>query len=152
MNDLLIRPMDAQTVAQVAALEQICFTRPWSLADLEYELRNPLAVYFTAQIGGVVAGYAGMHCILGEGHITNLAVGPQHRRRGLARTLLETLLTHARQRKLCLLTLEVRASNTAAIALYAGLGFLPAGLRKGYYDRPREDAVIMTLEFGDCAR
>ena len=143
-----IQPMDENSVAQVAALEQVCFARPWSLAALESELCNPIAVYFAAMRGEEVAGYAGMHNILGEGHITNLAVSPALRRRGIARALLDTLVACAREHGLCLLTLEVRASNTAAIALYGGLGFAPAGLRKGYYDSPREDAVIMTLEIG----
>ena len=145
MSDIVIRPMDNQTVAQVAGLEQICFSRPWSLSALEDELSNPLAAYFVALSGEVVVGYAGMHCILWEGHITNLGVSPALRRRGIARALLDALLTRARLQKLCLLTLEVRASNEAAIALYGGLGFVPVGLRRGYYDRPREDAVIMTL-------
>lgn len=148
MSELQIRQMGIDTVAQVAALEQICFSRPWSLAALEGELHNPLAVYFVALSGGEVVGYAGMHCILGEGHITNLAVAPALRRRGVARNLLDALLAHAHRQSLVLLTLEVRASNIAAIALYGGLGFVPAGLRKAYYDSPREDALIMTLEFG----
>ena len=147
MSCTLIRPVDEDTVAQVAGLEQICFARPWSLAALESELRNPMAVYFTAVRGEEVAGYAGMHCILGEGHITNLAVSPYMRRRGVARALLDALLTHAHEQKLVFITLEVRVSNAAAIALYGGVGFVPSGLRKGYYDSPREDALIMTLEF-----
>ena len=116
---------------------------------MRQELRNPMAVYFTAQSGGDVVGYAGMHCICGEGHITNLAVAPGHRRAGVARALLDALLAHAHAHRLALLTLEVRASNKAALALYGGLGFAQAGLRHGYYDAPREDALIMTLEFGD---
>ncbi|MCL2857648.1 MAG: ribosomal protein S18-alanine N-acetyltransferase [Oscillospiraceae bacterium] len=149
MKGMLIRPMDTDSVAGVAALEQICFTRPWSLSSLEEELRNPLAVYFTALREGEVVGYAGMHRIFGEGHITNLGVSPTHRRQGVAIALLKTLLAHANERELALLTLEVRTSNAAAIALYGGLGFAPVGLRKGYYDAPKEDALIMTLKFGD---
>ena len=146
MRGLLICPMDAQTATQVAALEQICFARPWSLAALEGELRNPLAIYLVALEEGKVVGYAGMHCILGEGYITNLATAPNARRKGVARALLEALLVHAHEQVLTLLTLEVRPSNAAAAALYGGLGFAVAGRRKGYYDGPREDALIMTLE------
>ena len=144
MSGLLIRRMDEETVAQVAALEQICFARPWSLAAFESELRNPLAVYFVALDRGEVAGYAGMHSILGEGYITNIAVNPACRRSGIARALLDALITFARLHSLTLLTLEVRASNAAAITLYEGAGFLAVGRRKGYYDVPKEDAVIMT--------
>ena len=150
MDNIEIRPMDWESVAQVAALEQICFASPWSLAALESELRNPLAVYFVALDRGEVAGYAGMHNICGEGHITNLAVSPALRRRGVARILLDAMIAFAREHELALLTLEVRASNAAAIALYGGCGFVQVGLRSGYYDTPREDALIMTLEFGDA--
>ena len=145
MSGLLIRRMDEESVAQVAALEQICFAHPWSLAAFESELHNPLAVYFVALAGEDVAGYAGMHNILGEGHITNIAVNPKRRRSGIARALLDTLIDFARLHNLTLLTLEVRASNAAAIALYEGAGFAEVGRRIAYYDAPREDALIMTL-------
>ena len=138
--------MDSQSVVQVAALEQICFAVPWSLAALESELRNPLAIYFVGLERGEVAGYAGMHGICGEGHITNIAVAPDMRRRGVARALLDALLAHAHEHEFTLLTLEVRASNAAAVALYEAAGFYVAGRRKQYYDNPREDALIMTCD------
>ena len=147
MSELLIRRMDSESVTQVAALEQICFARSWSLAAFESELRNPLAVYFVALAGGEVVGYAGMHNILGEGHITNIAVSAAKRRSGIARALLGALIDFARLHGLTLLTLEVRASNAAAIALYEGAGFAAVGRRKAYYDNPREDAIIMTRDF-----
>ena len=149
MNPLQILPMDEQSIPQVHELEEICFASPWSKRSLRQMLNDPLAVCYTAQSGGEVVGYIGMHCIFGEGHILNLAVAPTHRRRGIANILLETLLTYARKHDFTLLTLEVRASNMAAIALYWGLGFISVGLRRGYYDTPREDALIMTLEIGE---
>ena len=147
-GDIVIRPMDCQSIHQVAEIEKACFAEPWSLSSLLSELLNPHAVYLTAMRGQTVLGYLGMHHILDEGHITNLAVDPACRRQGVARILLTALIAHARERNFVFLTLEVRASNQAAIALYGGLGFTRAGLRKGYYKKPAEDAVIMTLDMG----
>ena len=150
-GDLAIRRMDDQTVHQVAELEKACFDDPWSLGSLLGELANPSAVYLTAMRGQTVLGYLGMHHILDEGHITNLAVGPAYRREGVARMLLLELIAYARERNFAFLTLEVRASNQAAATLYSGLGFVQAGLRKGYYRKPAEDALIMTLYMGGGA-
>jgi len=140
--------MDFQNVNQVAELEKVCFSQPWSLDSLLGELLNPNAVYLTAMRGEIVLGYLGMHQIIDEGYINNLAVAPGYRRQGIANTLLRELINHAREQRLAFLTLEVRASNKEAIALYGGLGFAPAGLRKNYYTIPAEDAVIMTLNMG----
>ena len=145
-GDVVIRPMDLENVHQVAELEKECFADPWSLSSLLGEILNPNAVYLTAMRGQAVLGYLGMHQILDEGHITNLAVAPACRRDGLGRMLLIELIAYARERDFAFLTLEVRASNEAAIALYRGLGFEQAGLRRGYYKHPAEDAVIMTLD------
>jgi len=142
---IVIKNMDRITVFQVAELEKACFADPWSLNSLLVELLNPNAVYLTAMKERTLLGYVGMHHIIDEGHITNLAVSPAHRREGIGKLLLKTLISRARNSKTALLTLEARASNTAAIALYGGFGFFPAGLRRGYYNNPVEDALIMTL-------
>ena len=141
---IAIRPMDADATVQIAELEKRCFADPWSFASLLYELENPSAVYLSAVMEETVLGYVGMHHIVDEGHITNLAVDPAHRRRGIGALLLRALIAKAREREMTLLTLEVRASNRAAIALYGGFGFVPEGLRARYYRNPTEDAVIMT--------
>ena len=145
-GEVVIRRMDLQSVNQAAELEKACFADPWSLNSLLSELLNPNAVYLTAMRGQTVLGYVGVHHILDEGHITNLAVDPACRREGVARTLLTELIAYARAENFAFLTLEVRASNQAAIALYGGLGFARAGLRLRYYKHPVEDAVIMTLD------
>jgi ribosomal-protein-alanine N-acetyltransferase len=88
-----------------------------------------------------------MHHIVDQGHITNLAVSPDCRRRCVARMLMQELICYCRERSVLLLTLEVRASNMAALALYGSLGFVRAGLRKGYYTHPKDDALLLTLYF-----
>jgi len=137
--------MTPENVEAVAALEKECFSSPWSLDSMVKELSNPIAVYYTAFENGLLAGYIGMHYIIDEGYINNVAVRESHRRRGVATLLLKTLLDCGREKNLCALTLEARASNQAAIALYKRFGFRQAGLRKAYYTLPTEDALLMTL-------
>lgn len=139
-----IAPMTIETVEAVEALERECFPRPWSLASLTGELGNPMAVFRTAGVDGVIAGYVGMHHILDEGHLTNIAVSGRFRRQGIASALMAYLLDYAAEHDLRMVTLEARRSNAAAVALYEGLGFERTGCRAGYYDAPAEDALIMT--------
>lgn len=114
---------------------------------LEEELFNPQASFLVAEgENGQVLGYAGLQVVLDEGYIANIAVAPQWRRQGLAGELLEVYCRFA-QAHLAFLTLEVRASNEAAIALYVKHGFAQAGFRKNYYQDPKEDALIMTRTF-----
>lgn len=134
-------PADAQ---QMAALDKICFTVPWSLESFEQELTvNDKAIYIVAEIDGQLAGYAGMWQILDEGHITNVAVSPEHRRQGIAAAVLNTLIVEGGRRGIRAFTLEVRASNVAAQELYRGFGFQSAGIRPGYYEDNKEAALIM---------
>lgn len=140
-------PMTADHLDEIAELERICFPDPWSRNMLAEELDNALSAFLVALDGeGRVAGYAGLQVILDEGTITNIAVRPEYRRRGVAHQLLEVFLNFARGSRLAFLTLEVRASNYGAIALYGELGFRSVGRRKNYYEHPREDAIIMTKE------
>lgn len=134
-------PADAQ---QMAALDKICFTVPWSLESFEQELTvNDKAIYIVAEIDGQLAGYAGMWQILDEGHITNVAVSPEHRRQGIAAAVLTELIAEGSRRGIRAFTLEVRASNVAAQELYRGFGFQTAGIRPGYYEDNKEAALIM---------
>lgn len=142
-----ILPMTADHLDAVAALERICFSDPWSRQLLASELDNDLSAFLVAlDDEGQVAGYAGLQVILDEGTITDIAVRPDCRRRGVASQLLKVFLDFARGNRLAFLTLEVRASNYDAIALYGSRGFRSAGRRKNYYEHPREDAIIMTLD------
>ena len=147
MNYKLV-PMDRSHLPQVAALERACFSDPWSERLLEEELYNELISLVVAQgEDGTVLGYAGVLVVVDEGYITNVAVRPESRRQGVASQLLDVFARFAQGRDLAFLSLEVRASNAAARALYAKHGYVQAGLRKNYYEHPREDAIIMTREF-----
>ena len=142
-----IVPMDRSHIPQVAALEKECFSSPWSEAMLEDALFDPQASFIVAEDEeGNILGYAGLHVILDEGYIDNVAVERDARRHGVASALLDVFCRFGAA-TLAFLTLEVRASNAPAIALYEKYGFQRAGLRPKYYDKPREDAVIMTREF-----
>lgn len=136
--------MEERHLDRLAQLEQLCFAAPWSRQALGEELDNPPAVFLVAEEDGTVLGYAGMHCVAGEGYIDNVAVFPQARRRGVATALLQGLEAAARAREGTFLSLEVRPSNEGAIALYQGLGFETAGRRKDFYRDPREDGLILT--------
>ena len=143
-----IVPMTADHLDEVAELERICFSAPWSRNMLAEELDNALSAFLVAlDDEGKVVGYAGVQVILDEGYITNVAVRPEYRRRGVAAQLLEVYIAFAEGNRLAFLTLEVRASNQAAIVLYGRHGFRSAGRRRNYYEHPREDAIIMTREF-----
>ena len=146
--EIAIVPMGADHLDEVAALERICFPDPWSRELLSQELENDLSAFLVALDGeGSVVGYAGIQVVLDEGTVTDIAVRPDWRRRGVASRLLGVFEEFARGNGLAFLTLEVRASNAPAIALYEGRGFETAGRRRNYYLSPREDAVIMTKTF-----
>ena len=142
-----IVPMNGDHLDEVAELERLCFPDPWSRNMLKEELENDLAAFLVAlDEQGTVVGYAGLQVVLDEGYILNVAVRPDCRRQGIAGQLLNVFLNFAKGNQLAFLTLEVRASNYAAIALYGSRGFRGMGRRKNYYEHPREDAVIMTLD------
>lgn len=143
-----IVPMNGDHLDQVAELERICFSTPWSRKMLAEELENDCAAFLAAlDDDGRVVGYAGLQVVLDEGYITNVAVRPECRRQGVAAALLRVFLDFAQAHRLAFLTLEVRASNYGAIALYGSRGFRSAGRRRNYYEHPREDAIIMTRMF-----
>ena len=129
----------------IAALERQCFSDPWSVEMLRPELPDDSHEFLLAVEGEELLGYVGLMTVLDEGYLSNIAVSPEHRRQGIAETLLKALLVRARARKLSFVTLEVRAGNTPAQTLYRKLGFTEVGVRRGYYEHPREDAVLMTL-------
>ena len=142
--------MTYDDIPQVAAIERQCFPDPWSERMLREHLDNQCAAAIAAaEEDGTLLGYAGLLVVLDEGYITNVAVRPAYRRQGIASDLLGVFERFARGHQLAFLTLEVRASNAAAIALYEKMGYARVGVRKNYYEHPREDAVIMTREFAD---
>ena len=125
-------------------LEHQCFSIRWTRAQLDAELPDAHHEFLVAEAGEDVLGYVGMMHVLDEGYISNVAVAPAQRRQGIARALIAALLARAEALQLSFVTLEVRESNAPAIALYEGFGFRPVGRRKGYYDAPKEDAILMT--------
>lgn len=131
---------------QVAEIEKSCFSLPWSEEAFYGEIDNPLATYVVAVEDKTVLGFAGVHIIAGEGYITNIAVSENARRRGIGEMMLGRIIDICKD-KCTFLTLEVRRSNTPAISLYEKLGFENLGIRKNFYEKPMEDAVIMTLYF-----
>ena len=142
-----IVPMDRSHIEQIAALERECFSTPWSEAMLTEVLFDSQASFIVAESeDGGVLGYAGLQVVLDEGYIDNIAVEPNARRHGVADELLDVFCRFG-EANLAFLTLEVRASNAAARALYQQCGYAETGCRKQYYAHPREDAIIMTKEF-----
>ena len=135
--------MEQGHVAQVAALEAICFRDPWSEKSVASELNNPLSHWLVAVEDDAVLGYIGSQTVLDESDMMNVAVSPAHRRKGIAEALVLALADALREKGSVKLTLEVRASNVPAITLYEKLDFKPIGRRKNYYRNPQEDALIL---------
>lgn len=139
--------MTAEHIPQITAIERACFTDPWSEHLFRDVLQNDAAVMVVAEgEDSTVLGYAELQVVLDEGTVGNVAVAPAYRRQGVADAMLSAFTSFARAR-LAFLTLEVRASNAPAIALYRKHGFRAVGRRKNYYHAPQEDAILMTLEF-----
>ena len=127
----------------ISALERESFSAPWTEAQLGRLCRGEGGALFAAFLDGAPAGYAGLETVLDEADMMNLAVAPRHRRQGIARQLVEALGNALRAQGVQSLTLEVRASNEAAIQLYRSLGFTQVGRRPRYYTKPTEDALIL---------
>ena len=136
--------MNESHVSAVAELEKQNFSEPWSENSVRGELTNSLALWLVALEGDTVVGYVGSQTVLGEADMMNIAVADSHRRRGIARMLVRALIERLDAN---MLTLEVRASNAPAIALYQSEGFAQIGLRKNYYRKPKEDALILRKEW-----
>ncbi|SDM67888.1 ribosomal protein S18-alanine N-acetyltransferase [Acetanaerobacterium elongatum] len=142
-----IVPFEAAHLETLAELERQCFSSPWSYEGLLEELSNPMAVFRVALVDGKVVGYIGMHHVVDEGYITNIAVFEEFRRKGIGRLLLQELKDYGKENDMAFITLEVRCSNLAAIELYRAEDFEVAGMRKGFYTGPTEDALIMTYTY-----
>lgn len=139
--------MTENHVAQVAELERVCFSDPWSEKSIVSELVNPLSLWLVAEENGIVCGYVGSQTVLDETDMMNIAVHPDYRRRGIAAALILELVNRLKEQGSRVLRLEVRESNTPAIALYTALGFTRLGLRRNYYRNPKENALILGKEW-----
>ena len=146
-ESMMVCRLQKEHLAAVAELERLCFSQPWSENSLEL-LLGESGVGFVCLQGDTVMAYGGMMLDPWEGQITNIATHPAHRRRGYGNAVTDALLKEAAARNAEQVSLEVRASNASAIALYERLGFAIAGRRKGFYQNPREDALVMIKTFG----
>jgi [ribosomal protein S18]-alanine N-acetyltransferase len=145
VNEVRIEPMRRRHVPAVARLEKLVSTNPWS-ADLfrgELALPEVQRAYRVARSGGRLVGYGGLMFVVDEAHVTTLSVHPDVQGQGIGTRLLAAQVREALDRGTQALTLEVRASNEAAKALYRRFGFAPAGVRRNYYAEVGEDALIM---------
>lgn len=144
MKELIIRVAEERDVVPMAELDIVCFSEPWSEDSFKSEImENERAFYIVGEVDEKLVGYAGLWAIMDEGHITNVAVSPEHRRLGIGRAIVKTLIEVAEENGLNSFTLEVRESNLSAQALYSEFGFVSSGVRKGYYLDNCENAVIM---------
>ena len=139
-----IKKMTTSHIEEIAKLEKECFSSPWSEDGLKTELNNNFACFFVAFSGDEIAGYIGSHNVLGEVYITNVAVFPEFRRNGVGKALVEFLVNKMKEENAEFVTLEVRKSNLSAISLYEKCGFQNVGERRKFYEKPVEDAILMT--------
>lgn len=144
---ICITDMSEIHVGGIAELEKLCFSDPWSEKSIASELSNPLSKWLVAMDGDVLCGYVGSQTVMGETDMMNIAVHPDYRRRGIAESLIQALVILLKEAGSHCLSLEVRASNEAAIALYTKQGFAQVGIRPNYYRNPRENALILRKEW-----
>lgn len=144
--NIRIIPPELRHIKEIASLEDLCFSEPWSEEGILEAYRLGTR-FFVAESGKNFMGYIGIKAVIDEGYITNVAVYPQYRRTGVATALLNKVFEYAEEKRLSFVSLEVRASNTAAVSLYEKTGFKEEGRRKDFYRLPREDALIMTKRF-----
>ena len=137
--------LTAETIPGAAELEKLCFADPWSAKSLELLTHEGIGVGMVCRKDGIVCAYGGMLVAVDEGQITNIATHPDFRRMGYGRAVVESLIKYAKNNRLESISLEVRESNKAAIALYSDLGFKVEGKRKDFYTKPTEAALVMVL-------
>ncbi|MDU6266696.1 MAG: ribosomal protein S18-alanine N-acetyltransferase [Anaerocolumna aminovalerica] len=142
---MVIRPMEEADIPFVHEMECRIFSRPWSKEDFSKSIQEAHNIYLVVEQDSKIIAYCGLWGVAGEGQINNVAVDFSYRNKGVAREMLQTLISIGRSKELESFTLEVRVSNLSAIALYHGLGFQDAGIRKNFYEAPTEDGLIMWL-------
>lgn len=142
---LTIREMTEEDVPFVCEIEEATFSMPWKAEDFIDMIRRDNLTYLVAELDGTIIGGAGFRNILGDGEITNVAIEKTHRGHGYGKILVGELLKKGREMGAEEFTLEVRVSNEPAIRLYESLGFKSEGIRPGFYERPKEDAMIMWI-------
>lgn len=146
---LTIREMNKDDIDQVFSIECESFSDPWSKVSLQNEIDNPNATYLVIIENNSIIAYAGLWKIFDEGHITNIAVKKEKRGKGIGTILTEKLISNGKNKSIFKFTLEVRENNINAIKMYKKIGFKEVGIRKDFYDKPKENAIIMWLNTVD---
>lgn len=146
---MVVRKMELSDVEAIYQLSCENFSEPWSSISIEKEVSNPVATYFVADLKGEVVGFGGIWHVLDEGEIINIAVAKKYQRTGIGSILLNQMMACAKNKKLGVIHLEVRASNEGAQHLYKAQGFKQIAIRKAYYHNPNEDAIIMEWKAED---
>ena len=142
---MIIRNMQEKDLSQVAEIEKLIFSQPWSEKSFRDSIKDENNVYICVEVDGVIAGYCGIWNVAGEGQVNNVAVHPLYRNKGIAYQMLQYAIDMCNKKGTDSYTLEVRKSNEYAIRLYEKLGFIDCGIRKNFYDCPKEDAIIMWI-------
>lgn len=143
-NEYIIRQMDKKDIEQVERIEKEIFSIPWSAHSFEDAAMTKENIYLVCECNGVIAGYCGLWTVLGEGNITNMAVDKEYRKKGIGEALMKEMEKRGRQKDVDIFFLEVRQSNAAARRLYNKMGYKEIGTRKRFYERPVEDAIVMS--------
>lgn len=142
-SEIIVRKMTLDDIPAVSEIERQSFSVPWSERAFEESLGYSHAIFLVAIHQEKIVGYCGMYQVFQEGDITNVAVMPGYRKQGVGKRLMEGMIQAALERNIQDLTLEVRESNEVAKRLYTGFGFESVGIRKNFYEKPTENAVIM---------
>lgn len=145
MKDVKVRNLLKSDAEQIAEINKKCFTRPWSLEAMKKESKNNLASYKVLEIGEDVIGYGGFWLVMDEAEITNVAVLEEYRGQHFSKLIMVELMKTAKERGANYMTLEVRSKNQVAKNLYKDLGFKMDGMRKNYYNNPKDDCFLMSL-------
>lgn len=141
--NLIIRKLQQADIEPLSIIESEAFSMPWSPKDFADLLNRDYCTYLVAEVDGRVVGSCGMTTICNEGNIDNVVVAKDYRGQGICQAVLKELITLGESEGVVAFTLEVRVSNAAAIHVYEKLGFVSEGIRPGFYEKPREDAMIM---------
>ena len=143
-HDYIIRPMEVSDTEQVEMIEKQIFSIPWSQKSFEDACQSNDNIYLVCEMNGQIAGYCGLWTVLGEGNITNMAVSGGFRRLGIAETLMKEMEKRGMSKNVVTYFLEVRKSNEAAVNLYKKMGYVQIAVRKNFYEKPVEDALVMS--------
>ena len=149
MGDLVIRLMTEADIEAVSRIEEECFSMPWKPDDFREMIARDNMTYVVAEVDKTIIGGAGLRCIVGDGEVTNVALTKAYRGKGYSKPMLLELIKQGDELGCDAYTLEVRVSNEPAIRLYKSLGFEEAGIRPGFYEKPKEDALIMWMRKTD---